>query len=411
MKIIQQGLHFMDSKLLIRSITIIALISFLLKAVFLFTRPVGAGDEGIFLDEFNYLQLHGWHDAIAHKTPLTFFILVYPLTLLLSTHHAFFITNCLLFLFLTGYLYKRNVFQQPLSLLYYLFFCESGWFIIGTNDPLFIVAIVVFFYESYLLLSGDSSAKLSIALSGLIIAFFTRELILIYIPLALLTLFLFFKKGKLHGKGLVIPGILFLLLCYLNIPSFKQNKGISYDDKTPDAAIQSTWPQRQYLAQLLVNEGKLPNHQHPSFEETDAYLKKNGPQSLPKTVAESITFDIELTVKEFFKDFAESLFYSMRNSGLIVLFVCFYFIQRLLKRDFKNLYLPVVIIATIAIFSFIIISYVEGRWLVPAFLLSLLFFTSSFTAEKKYTNLIRCNNLIVIAVLCFGILRVVPKLL
>ena len=75
-----------------------------------------------------------------------------------------------------------------------------------------------------------------------------------------------------------------------------------------------TWTQRQYLAQILVNNGELENGQHPSWEQTQRYIRLHGEDSLPDGILKGITQDYLLTIKEFFKDLIFSIFYVRDNS-------------------------------------------------------------------------------------------------
>ncbi|WP_298391998.1 hypothetical protein [Flavobacterium sp.] len=407
-------LHFIDkvqhSKVINALFLGLTLLAFALGSTYLFTRPMGSGDEALFLDNFEFLKINGWSEAIASKIPLTYFILVYPFALFIKPYLAFRLVNCLLFVLLLFYFYKKGFFKQLYFLTYFIFFSSTAWFLIGTNDPLFIIAIVVFFTESYLLIE-KKNYNVSLLFSALIVAFFTRELIYIYIPVLVFTFYLLYKSGIQLGKSLLVPGVLFLVLLAINIPSIQKNHSLSYDDKTPPKELACTWTQRQYLAQLLVNQGKLPNHQHPSFEETIAYLKANGEDSLPKTISESLTFDYQLTIKEFFKDFIEVLFYSIRNTGLIVFFVLLVPFLGFKKSNFMATnYLPIVVFLVLAIFSFIIISYVEGRWLVPVYLMAIVFFCDKIVTQEKYKVVVFLNNIIIVSVLFFGIYRILPKL-
>lgn len=390
---------------------ILTLISISLGSFYLFTRPIGAGDEALFLDNFEFLKTHGWIKAIQSKIPLTFFILVYPFASFLKPYLAFRIVNSLLFLILLFYFFKKGFFKLSYFIIYFIFFSSTAWFLIGTNDPLFTIAIVIFFSECYLFIE-KKNYNISILFSALIVAFFTRELIYIYIPILVFTFFLLFKAKIKFDKSMLIPVFLLLFLLFVNIPSIRKNYSFSYDDKTPPKEVACTWTQRQYLAQLLVNEGKLDNHQHPSFEQTVAYLKAHGENSLPKTISQSLTFDYGLTIKEFFKDFAEVLFYSIRNTGLIVFFVLtFPFLGFKKTNFFYNNFLPIVIFTIISIFSFIIISYVEGRWLVPVYILALLYFCDKIATQEKYKYVVLANNIVLILVMFFGIYRILPKLL
>ena len=149
--------------------------------------------------------------------------------------------------------------------------------------------------------------------------------------------------------------------------------------------------QRQYLAQLMVNEGSLPNNNHPSWEKTDAYLTENGENSLPKRTIDGIFFDINLTVKEFFKEIYSCMFYGFRQLGLILFIPLFFLIKDVLKTKRLNvsLMIPICLLVMISVFSLIIISFMELRWLAPVFILTIVYFSD---LQKEKTYLARLNK-------------------
>lgn len=104
-------LHFIDkvqhSKLINALFLGLTLMAFTLGCCYLYSRPMGSGDEALFLDNFEFLKTNGWVKAIASKIPLTYFILVYPFTFFMEPYLAFRFVNCLLFLLLLFYFYKR----------------------------------------------------------------------------------------------------------------------------------------------------------------------------------------------------------------------------------------------------------------------------------------------------------------
>jgi len=161
----------------------------------------------------------------------------------------------------------------------------------------------------------------------------------------------------------------------------------------------------------MVNEGTLAHNQHPSWEETDAYLEKNGVKSLPETLFKGMLFDLKLTIKEFFKDFAEVIFTSVRQTGLILIILFLQLFYQVFKRKIDwNLYIPFISFLMVSIFSFIIISYVETRWLVPVFIMTILYYTDFIQDIKVWKNVSLVNNLLTILIVFFGIYKIVLKI-
>jgi hypothetical protein len=373
--------------------------------------PPGSGDEILFIVDLDYIKTNGWIAAIEKSIGLTYLILVYPLSFVFSDYIALRMTNVLLLLLLFFYYYKWGEIKNSLFYYYFLFICGFGFFLIGTNDTLFIVAMLIFFNEVYKSLENKEKVNMPIMWCAFFIAFFTRELIYIYLPLVLLSIFLLWKNHENIFRKWYIPTAIFILLMAINIPSLEKNHRISYDDKKPASNVKSTWAQRQYLAQLLVNEGKLPDQQHPSWEETDAYLLEHGDNSLPKTTSEGLFFDLKLTFLEFFKDFTSTVILSIRQTSIIFIVVMSFLLYSVFKRKISpNLLLPFVSLFIVATISFIIISYVESRWLLVAYILAILFYSDLEFENKVPKKVLLLNQMLLILVAFYGTYRVFLKL-
>lgn len=375
------------------------------------TIMAGAGDEILFLHDLNYIRSHGWVSAIAKNIGVTYLLIAYPFTYIFSDYVALRFTNVLLLALLVLYFYKIGEVKNRMFGFYLMFICGFGFFLSGTNDTLFIVAMLIFFNEVYKLIQDKEKASIPLLWSSLFVAFFTRELIYVYIPLIILCLFLVKKKTNLLHQWYISASVLVFLLV-INIPCIEQNHHFSYDDKKPDSSVKSTWAQRQYLAQLLVNEGKIPNQTHPSWEETDAYLKLHGENSLPRTTGEGIFFDLKLTFLEFFKDFTSTVFLSIRQTAMMYIIVISYLVYALFRRRkiTTDLLLPFACLYIVATFSFIIISFVEPRWLLVAYILAILYY-SDLEFEKKLPKIVlQFNHLVLLLTILYGSYKVMLKL-
>ncbi len=386
------------------------LIFFLIFMIYFSKPEAGSGDEFVFLKDFEFLKTN-WLKAISGEIGLTYLPLAYLFSFFLKDYIALRLVNILLFVLLYIYFKKIGEIKNKMFDYYFLFFSASGWFMLGTNDTLFIVSLTIFFNEVYKILENKEKSNISLLWSSLIIAFFTRELIYIYFPVIFFSFLLLYKKRVNLFLNIKIPLLLFCFFVILNIPSLIQNHSFSYDNKKPPITAKSTWSQRQYLAQLMVNNGQLENHQHPTWDQTDAYLIKNGSTSLPNGIISGMLFDIKLTIKELFKDFADVIFQSIRQTGLIVfcnLAILFYFLFR--KKTIEQLYVPLITFVMISIFSLIIISYVESRWLIPLYIMSFVYF-SDLESNNKLPKLIPpFNSITLLLVIIYGTFRVWNKL-
>lgn len=394
-----------------RVVKISVVLFIMLMCYYHMLSPAGSGDEAVFMIDLDYIKTNGWIAAIQKGIGLTYLLLAYPLSFILTDYLALRMTNVVLLLILFFYYYKLGEIKNKLFYYYFLFICGFGFFLSGTNDTLFIVAMLIFFNEVYKFLEDKEKTSMPLLWSALIIAFFTRELIYIYIPVALFAGFLLWKKKENIFQKWYIPTTVLIFLMAMNMPSLEKNHRVSYDDKKPGSTVKSTWAQRQYLAQLLVNEGKLPDQKHQSWEETDAYLLEHGENSLPKTTSESIFFNFKLTVLEFFKDFTSTVILSIRQTGLMFILVISYLLFALFKRKIStNLFLPFASLFIVATFSFIIISYVETRWMLVAYILAILYYSDLEIENKLPKKVLLFSQMLLILVIFYGTYKVLLKL-
>jgi hypothetical protein len=185
---------------------------------------------------------------------------------------------------------------------------------------------------------------------------------------------------------------------------------LSYDLKSPPEHLDVTWSQRQYLAQIQVNEGSLPNYQHPSFDQTQSYVNANGPNSLPRTMVESLMFNPVLTIKEFFKDFVYICYKSVRQLSLMLLIVLGYFLFKFkeMRQSLSKSFIPLSLLGMMSIFSLIVISYIELRWLIPVFVMTVVHFAYLEHHKKIDSRLVMVNQFLMLFLICFGIYRIIP---
>ncbi len=397
------------SEMLFRYITIV----YLFVGLYYFMNlPIGGGDESLFISDLQLIKNIGWQEAIVKNISIPYMLLAYPLSLVVENFMALKIVNIGLVVLLFLYFYYVSKIKSKALYFYILFFISTvGYFYFGTNDCLFFVSLVIFFNEVNRALN-KKKVNFNLALTVLIIAFFTRQLFLVYLPIIIFGLYILFKSGFKFNSNTFIPIGIFIFFAILNFPSIEKNGSLSFDRKSPPQGMGVSWSQRQYLAQLMVNEGTLANGQHPSWEETKQYLDKNGKESLPDGVLNGITFNYQLTIKEFFKDFASSMFYSTRSLGLMLVITLGYWIRQLNKNRKIEIsyFVPFSTLLMLMIFSFIIISYVELRWLSPVFLMTLVYY-SELKEQNKISKYLILANTIVLCLFCvYGMFRIFHKM-
>jgi hypothetical protein len=380
---------------------------------FFFLSQAGSGDESLFVNDLLYIKTSGWIAAIEKSISIPFMMLVYPFSFFLKEYTALRAANVLILLLLLLYFFKIvKIKVFPFYLYLFFFLATSKYFFAGTNDALFFTGLVIFITEVFYFIENKKMNSQVLAFSGLIVSFFTREMFLVYLAVLLLGFYFLYKNGfSFLNRKMIFPILLFFFFLAVNVPSLKLNNKLSYDAKTPPPEIKASWSQRQYLAQLLVNKGELQNFSHPSWEQTQEYLFVNGPKSLPDGIVEGLTFDYSLTIKEFFKDFYYSMYFGLRQLGLI-LFFPFYFIIRNLKRQKilnQEMYIPYSLILMLCIFSLIIISFIEPRWYIAVFISAIVFY-NQYQVEKKINhNFIIANYLVFICFSFLGIYSILHK--
>jgi hypothetical protein len=337
-----------------------------------FFLEAGKGDEGLmaqYLDEAGkqgfYWVFQSGNFSIPHG------IIVYPLSLFFPSYLTLRIVSLIGTVFIFIYLTRRHHLSQTYSGFLLLFYLASGSFLLGTNDNLFICFLTIFISEALLLISDKTVRLPEFAWFCLISAFFTREMAIIYLPLIIGFLILIVVFKKFRASDLIVVSISALFWITLNIPAIIQHGSISYDNKNMPKQYGITWPQRQYLSQLYANQGIIPEFSHVSWEETRSYLEKNGIDSLPPTTFKSLTHDIKLTWKEFWKDLLFLLYSGFRQVGMAAFLPFLVFlVPGPNNQTLKILGLGQLL--QMLIFSFIIISYIEIRWLTPVFILGIL---------------------------------------
>jgi len=373
--------------------------------------PVG-GDEVLFISDLELIKKMGWIEAIRKNISIPYMILSYPFSIFLKNYLALRIANICVALFFFIYVLKDKKKENSLVLYYLLFFFSTvGMCYVATNDFIFDVSLVIFLNETYKK-SQNKTANINLAFTSLILAFFTRQLFVVFLPIIFLSIYVYYRKGIKFNKYSFIPLLVFLIFSIANIPSITKTHTLSWDNKLPPSYVKSSWSQRQYLAQLLVNDNKLEDGKHPSWEETDNYLKIHGSDSLPNGILNGMLFDVKLTIKEFFKNFYYCLTYQIRSLGLVFFISIFLMLFQVFKRNFtiNDFFIPLSTLIMLVVFSLIIISYVELRWLQPVFIMLLIYFSDVEKKNKFPLYLTNINVLFFSLLSIYGMIRIFNKI-
>lgn len=369
----------------------------------IFLAP-GEGDEGLmslYLEEGKH---QGFYWLIqAGNFSLPYSLIVYPLCFIFPCYMALRIGSLAGSLFLFFYLKRRLNFKSQSFKNHILFYLFSGSFLLGTNDNLLFCLLTVFFTEVFLVLVKRQERIPLYALACMVTALFTRMMAIIYFPVIIYGLFLvYFRKGIYRKEYLTVFATGFLWFG-LNIPSIQSNGLISFDNKDTIFQLGLTWVQRQYLSQIYANEGKIPQFSHVTWEQTLEYVQENGDENLPKTSLEAILFDISFTLKEFVKDFIYMVYSGIRQSGLAVMFPLIGLSLYFKTGNRGYFFLGASQLFTMLAISFLIISYIEIRWLAPVFIMGIIGLESMIQSSKRTTNYFDiCNQCILLALGIYG---------
>lgn len=389
----------------------ITIVYSIIAAYYFLNKPPG-GDENLFLADLAFINDKGWMEAIKQNISIPYMLLVYPLSFFLKNFIALRLVNIMILILLLFYFYKINEKRNFLFYGYILFYISTiGFFYAGINDILFAIALIIFLNEVYRV-ANNKSTNINLMLTALVVAFFTRQLFLVYLPIIIFGLYILNKSKINFNKKMLIPILVFIVFLVFNLPSIIENGTLSFDKKSPPAIMNVTWTQRQYLAQIMVNNGELENGQHPSWEQTQQYIKIHGKESLPDGVLKGITQDYQLTIKEFFKDFVFSIFYGSRQLGLMLLITLLFLVKQVYKTRSMELkyFVPMATLTMLMIFSLIIISYVELRWLIPVFTMTIVYYDDLEKENSLPIRLVQFNYIVLAAFAIYGIMGLLNKI-
>jgi hypothetical protein len=208
------------SEILLRYITIVYLF---VGLYYFLDLPKSSGDESLFITDLQLIHNVGWYDAIVKNISIPYMLLVYPLSFMMEDFIALRMVNIILVLVLFLYFYFVSKIKSKSFYSYVLFFISTvGYFYFGTNDCLFFVSLIIFINEVNNSLN-NKKVNYNLALTTLVIAFFTRQLFLVYLPVIFLGLYLLFKSGYKFTAKTFFPLGFIILFVIFNIPSIDKN--------------------------------------------------------------------------------------------------------------------------------------------------------------------------------------------
>lgn len=383
---------FLITSTILVFITIAKFISIYFPRTFL--SPTVNGDETKYYGDLIKAINEGFINAIDSGASITFLSFSYFLNNIIadpvmSIRWISFVFGFLLIItflifgrkFLTSQLVY---FQVSLALLYYLIIQLTLF--VGYND------LVMHFFGLILwilFLKGDPQKQRNYFFAGILLALVltTRKMGLIYILVFLMiflpqSLYQNFKRKYLLRNLITLTSSFIFFLCLINISSLINGNGLSFDDKILKGPV--NWAQWEYHNAILIDEGTQDRFQHVDMQKTKEYLTIHGPNSLPSSFIQMITFDIFFTFKEFFIDSIIASKYFLRQTGFWPFIFAFFFITRFRKIGKKNLsptdILYLFSLSYFLIICFIVITNIQMRWF--TFFVPIMFLVIAKDLEK-----------------------------
>ncbi len=382
------------------------------------------GDEHFYHHELLTMIDHGVFNTLADGTSTLLILpayLLYKMGLptVLSLKLVSFVG---LPIFLFGlFLFFKNILKISgnlfwLALLTTLtFLVGNKIFVVFINDGLMAMYLLYSIY--FLACSNQTEGNIkNVIISGMFFGFSlgVRSLPVLFLPgiVVYFLIQLFRKKTGILKAAVIFSLSVFITSSIIEIPSLWRHHAYKFEQKKPIARVvydhTCNWTQLQYLTQLKVENGELHNHQHVDFAELEDYLKEHGVDSLPYTLWENITWSPLRTIREFFNDlFVESGYITIRSTGIYIFIFFLFLINLIMKKlkcdDFDNfLLLSVISLLHIATISFIVITYIEGRWYTLS--LSLIIILGSYCLDILIRQKSKQGITLVFAQLLFTIL-------
>ena len=373
---------FWNSRKLLILSAISTLIYVVLRSETFMRLYVPYGDERSFLEAFNNIKTNGFLlEWMNGSISPAFYIISYPITSFfenplygfrLMSSICTILTLLLLYNLAKHKLQLKSIFLYS-SLILILNFLGYRIFWQGINDDflhLLIVYSVLLLYD----IKKSKKTKHIVALGiiiGLIIG--TRISAFIVLPGYI---FFFHKDFKTGFKA----GAIALLVGFsLHAPSLFANKSLSDINKDPKNGL--TWAQLNYVSQIHIYEGKIPEHTRLTWDQLNNYIDTNGSEHLPKTFIESVTFNWSYSIKEFFNDLwftIHSIFFRFFGLGIFVILAFSLYILKngkTLNADLKftKSFFQFFWCYTFLL-CFVVLTSLEVRWYTAFIFLGILFF-------------------------------------
>jgi len=379
------------------------------------------GDD--YLGMFKHYLQDGHYNSVATDASVLYFLaLSFIHKFTNNIQHCFYILNFFSWLFILIYSFfilkkttlKKDKYFYIITSILIIFIINEKYFLRVANDS-FQAIFILLFLNALLNLKKESSARCFIFIGiylGLVGAVRSTAVFLIPILFYKLAVYLYqnqenyIKKSTNFGALIISLSLILLLFHY---PSIIEKGALSYENKNPKNNI-SNWTQRDYLGLKKIQKDPLTRSHlviwELTFDEVDAYLIKNGMNSLPRSHKEFIIKDPLLFFENGIVNIINVMYVYFKYWGLLFLLPLLPLLN--FKKTKENIIdrsnHPIIFFLIFSIFvSMLCLTIVEFRWFVGYQILIPIAILTIINKQKnlKYINLIFSISLLMITVFNF----------
>ncbi len=345
--------------------------------IYLFINNVGKpvyGDEDFYVNEINLIQKEGIKNVLSSGdfslySIVGYLLSVLPLSELVINRSLSFITYFILMLLLTKFLFKKDILKlNQISLMYLLY----PSMLHGLSDH-FMYLLIISGSLIYLFQNKTLYTYLSIiALCGL--ALLIRKSAIIYAaPLIVMVIF----ENILTIKRIIIILIAILVILVPHIDWQRMNINYKVEIRK---GTNKEWSKINYLTEIRRLKSGIFSYERPSNEDVERFENEHNTE-LPTRLLERLEYDIKFEIDNISSNMMRIIYLMFIMTGGV-------FIVWITKINNEGLHLSKYIFFSVIIplcgFCFIIVHYIESRWVIPIMISLIL----SINIEKRYEQVV-----------------------
>lgn len=248
--------------------------------------------------------------------------------------------------------------------IFVIFFINTRSYLSASNDMFLGLFLVFYILNLNEIVQKKHNSKTFIYLGTILsICSAIRPTYLLLLPMTLAVFLYSFYLSKFKINLRYTFSFLLSLLIFTGLFHYKSilsGNGLSHFDKNPSSEL--NWTQRNFLGLSKIKKGKQPIHRDAIWKETEfkdveAYLEKNGENSLPSTTLSFIMKDPILYIVLVIYNFLFSSLIYLRFFGLL-------FLLPLITSYFNKINeIGLLFYFQILVISMVCLTFIEMRWL------------------------------------------------